>query len=148
MMKLLPLYKVLQHLKKFNVKAVRYLEIILAYYVIAHIVACVMLSVGLASKSDISNTWMNKIPIPLPSGTLQTDIDQISWSTLYIHAIYFAANTISHVAIGDLTSVSTDERTLNAFMIWILTFFYAFLFANIASIFIEGNNFLFFNEKY
>ena len=33
-------------------------------------------------------------------------------------------------------------------MIWCITFFYALLFANITSIFNEGNNFLSFNSKY
>ena len=33
-------------------------------------------------------------------------------------------------------------------MIWILTFFYALLFANIQSMFTHGNSFLDFNEKY
>ena len=75
-------------------------------------------------------------------------MDGISSQTLYIHAIYFAANTISHVAIGDLTSVNTNERILNAFIIWNITFFYAFLFANIASVLTENNNFLTFHEKY
>lgn len=69
-------------------------------------------------------------------------------STLYIHAIYFAMNTISHVAIGDLTSVTTTERALNAFLILLLTFFYAFLFANISSLFVEDNNFLAFHHRY
>ena len=60
----------------------------------------------------------------------------------------FSANTISHVAIGDLTSVTIEERVLNVFLIWILTFFYALLFANISSVFNHDNSFLNFNEKY
>lgn len=108
-----------------------------------------MLSMGLRDLSNIENTWLNKVPIPLPSNvTKQTDVSNISSSTLYIHALYFAANTMSHVAIGDLTSVNTEERVLNAFMIWLLTFFYAFCFANISSIFNEDNDFLYFNAKY
>ena len=148
LLKLLPGYKVLQHIKKFNVKAIRYLEIIISYFVVAHICACVMISVAHANKADIVNTWMNKIPIPLPAGVLQTDIDSVSLYTQYNHALYFAANTISHVAIGDLATVSTYERALIAVMIIILNFFYAFLFANIASIFIDDKNFLIFHERY
>lgn len=108
-----------------------------------------MLSIGLANGTDISNTWLNKVPVPLPKGvSKQTSSEGLSWQTLYIHAIYFTSNTISHVAIGDLTSVTLEERLLNAFMIWIFTFFYAMLFANISSIFTHGNSFLDFNERY
>ena len=57
---------------------------------------------------------------------------------------------ISHVAIEDVNTVSTDERILNSFMMWCFTFFYAFLFANIASIVADmlGRNFLIFHERY
>jgi len=48
LLKLLPLYRVFNFLKRYNVNLVRMAEIILAYYVVAHIVAGVMLSVGLA----------------------------------------------------------------------------------------------------
>ena len=52
------------------------------------------------------------------------------------------------MAIGDLTSVTIDERLLNAFMILCFTFFYSLLFANISSIFNTENSFLNFNERY
>ena len=132
-------------LKNWNTNIVRLLEIILAYHFVSHIIAGVMLSIGLARKDQVSDTWLNKVPEPLPPGTVQTDIDSVDANTLYIHAIYFAANTISHVAIGDLTPVTTSERALNAFIIWLLTFFYAMLFANIGSVFKQGNNFLSFH---
>jgi hypothetical protein len=66
MIKLVPGYRVLQMLKKYNIRIVRLLEIIISYYIVAHIAAGIMLSVGLAEKPDISNTWLNKVPIPLP----------------------------------------------------------------------------------
>ena len=54
--------------------------------------------------------------------------------SVYIHAIYFVVNTISHVAIGDITSVTTNERVFNAFLILLGTFIYSFLFGNITAI--------------
>jgi hypothetical protein len=54
--------------------------------------------------------------------------------SIYIHSIYFVVNTISHVAIGDITSVTTSERVFNAFLILIGTFIYSFLFGNITAI--------------
>jgi hypothetical protein len=152
LIKILPMYRVLQYLKRFNANLVRLIEIILSYYFVAHICSGVMLSIGLSGGPDISNTWMNKLPVPLPSDTpkqTSTSTTLLTSSSMYIHAIYFTANTISHVAIGDITSVTIEERLLNAFMIWVFTFFYALLFANIQSMFTAGNNsFLMFNERY
>jgi hypothetical protein len=54
-------------LKQYSVNLIRLVEIIVSYYLVAHIVSGVMLSVGLASAPDISDTWLNKVPVPLPS---------------------------------------------------------------------------------
>jgi CRP-like cAMP-binding protein len=54
-------------LKKYNVSLVRLLEIIISYYIVAHITAGVMLSVGLAKKPDVSDTWLKNVPMPLPA---------------------------------------------------------------------------------
>lgn len=70
MVKLLPLYRVLNLLKVYNTNLVRLFEIILAYYGVAHIISGVMLSIGLARRDDIQDTWLNKVPVPLPAGTL------------------------------------------------------------------------------
>ena len=53
---------------------------------------------------------------------------------IYNHALYWAVNTVSHVAIGDVTPVTVTERVFTAFAILCGTFIYAFLFGNIASI--------------
>lgn len=81
---------------------------------------------------------------------LENNLDGVSDSTLYIHALFLVSNLISHVAVADINTISTDERMLNAFIMWLFTFFYAFLFANIASIVRDllGTNFLTFHEKY
>eukprot|EP00347_Sterkiella_histriomuscorum_P000063 403377328 len=102
-------------------------------------------------EDDVRNTWLNRVPSPLPNGVrTENNLDGISNNSIYIHALYLVTNTISHVAIGDLTSISTKERALNSFVIWFFTFFYAFCFANIASIVGDflGNNFLKFHEKF
>lgn len=128
----------------------RWVEVLITYYVVSHVVAGVMLCEGLTAE-DIRQTWLNRVPSPLSDGVRkENNLNGVSSTSLYIHALYFVTNTISHVAIGDLTTVSTDERALNAFLVWNLTFFYAFCFANIASIVGDflGNNFLTFHEKF
>ena len=67
LVKIFPGYRVLQMLKKYNVSLVRLLEIIISYYIVAHISAGVMLSVGLAEKPDVSDTWLKNVPMPLPA---------------------------------------------------------------------------------
>jgi hypothetical protein len=67
LLKIFPGYRVLQMLKKYNVSLVRLLEIIISYYIVAHISAGVMLSVGLAKKPDVSDTWLKNVPMPLPA---------------------------------------------------------------------------------
>ena len=55
-------------------------------------------------------------------------------SSIYIHGLYFVVNTVSHVAIGDITAVNNAERVLVAIMILFGTFIYCFLYGNIVSI--------------
>lgn len=59
--------------------------------------------------------------------------DMTPWS-VYVHGLYFVVNTISHVAIGDITSVTINERLLNSFIVLCGTFIYSFLFGNITAI--------------
>ena len=54
------------------------------------------------------------------------------------------------MAIGDITSVTVNERALNAFIILCGTFIYAFLFGNIASMVADfaPKTFIMFRQKY
>jgi hypothetical protein len=62
------------------------------------------------------------------------DFEGLTDNSIYIHALNFAFNTFSHLAIGDVSSISHEERIYNAFGILMGTFVYAFLFGNVASI--------------
>lgn len=62
------------------------------------------------------------------------NIDDLSNWSLYVHALYFIVNTISHVAIGDITAVNNNERVFVSILILFGTFCYSFLFGNIVSI--------------
>ena len=57
-----------------------------------------------------------------------TDLD------IYNHALYWGVNTVSHVAIGDVTAVSVKERIFVGFAIFAGTFIYAFIFGNVVSL--------------
>lgn len=77
-------------------------------------------------------------------------LDDVSAGSLYIHSLYFIVNTISHVAIGDITAVNNSERVLVAIMILFGTFIYSFLYGNIASIVsdLAPNQYIAYFEKY
>jgi hypothetical protein len=61
-------------------------------------------------------------------------LDDVTPLSVYIHALWFIANTVSHVAIGDITATTSEERVFVAIFIWFATFLYSFLFGNIVSI--------------
>jgi hypothetical protein len=61
-------------------------------------------------------------------------LDDVSAGSLYVHALYFVVNTVSHVAIGDITAVNSSERIFVAVLILLGTFLYSFLYGNIVSI--------------
>ena len=150
LVKIWPFFRVIQPLKRINVNFIRWLEVLISYYIVAHIVASVWLSVGLTAD-DVRETWLNRVPSPIEGGVrLVNNLDDVSYASLYIHALYFSVNTISHCTIGDVSPVTTSERALGSFMIWLLCFFYAFCFANIEQIvgYFLGENFLMFLHKF
>ena len=122
-------------LKERNLNLWRIIEVITYYYLICPYLACLLLA-NAAFDHDARDTWLRRIPVPQDSGIRSEPsvFDDMSSSSIYVHAFYFVVNTISHVAIGDITSVTTDERILNAFLILIGTFIYSFLFGNITAI--------------
>ena len=67
LVKIWPFYKLIQILKPINVHLIRLFEVFITYYLVAHIVAGVMLSMGL-TNADITKTWLNRVPVPLPNG--------------------------------------------------------------------------------
>jgi Ion channel len=74
----------------------------------------------------------------------------VSYSSIYVHGLYFIVNTVSHVTIGDISMVTPEERFFNAWLILAGTFIYCYLFGNIASIVsdLAPNIFMNFHEKY
>ena len=58
----------------------------------------------------------------------------MSNDTIYVHAIYWAIVTVSHIGVGDISAITVNERLLNCLVILVGTFAYAILFGNIASL--------------
>lgn len=76
--KIWPFYRVIQILKKLDVYLVRLLEVLITYYLLAHIVSGVMLNIAL-TQPDIRKTWINRVPILLPAEVrLENNLDGVS----------------------------------------------------------------------
>jgi potassium voltage-gated channel Eag-related subfamily H protein 5 len=78
---------------------------------------------------------MRRIPVPQGTGMrIENNLDDISDLSIYIHTLNFTFNTVSHLAIGEISAINWQERIYNAFIILLGTFIYAFVFGNVASI--------------
>ena len=134
LVKVYPLIKLFDYLRSVNMQKFRILEVMITYYLLNHIFTCIWLSMGL-NADDTRDTWIRRIPVPLKEGIRPTSsIEDMTPLSLYIHSLYFNVNTISHVAIGDITAITLSERLYVSILILFGTFIYCFLFGNIVSI--------------
>lgn len=160
LVKIWPVYKIFKTWKKREVDLIRIFEVIFSYYFACHIITCYVISIAI-NAPDVRETWMRRIPVPQTMGEdpennfkagfrQNPTVEDMTNGSIYIHALYFTVNTVSHVAIGDITMVTTEERLFNAVLVLMGTFIYAFLFGNIASIVADlaPNIFINFHEKY
>lgn len=88
-------------------------------------------------------------PSPNPIRLTPNVLDDISRLQLYNYALYFQVNTLSNLTVGDISPISFKEKFLCAFNIWIGTFVYNFLYANIATVvqfLVSGNHIEFFSQ--
>jgi hypothetical protein len=76
------------------------------YYILCHITSCIWISIGLW-KADVRDGWIRRLPAPQLNGMRQSPVlDDVSQGSLYIHALWFVVNTVSHVAVGDVSAVN------------------------------------------
>ena len=135
LVKIRPILQVFDSLKSRNLNLWRIIEVLTYYYVICHYIGCLLLA-NAAYAPDARENWLRRIPAPQADGIREEDsvFTDMSWFSIYVHSIYFVVNTISHVAIGEITSVTTNERIFNCLLILMGTFIYSFLFGNITAI--------------
>lgn len=160
LVKIWPVYKFFSWCKKREVDLIRIFEAFFSYYFACHILTCYIISFAL-SQPDVRETWLRRIPVPMRSkGTAEfgfkagfrvsPTMDDVTNESIYIHALQFIVTTVSHVAIGDITMVTTEERFFNAWLVLAGTFIYSYLFGNISSIVsdLAPNIFINFHAKY
>ena len=134
LVKIRPLRKLFEYLKRGNMQKWRVIEVVVSYYLIGHVITGIWISMG-KFVPDVRETWIRRVTVPQELGMRESpNLDDVSDASLYVHALYFVVNTVSHVAIGDLTAVTSGERVFVGIMILFGTFIYSFLYGNIVSI--------------
>jgi len=99
-----------------------------------------MISIVL-DEPDATKNWLRRIPVPSGKGLIGFGVrkdptiwNDVSPTSLYIHAFYYIQSTLSRVAVGDITPTNLEEFILNVFFVFSVTFLYCTLFSDIASI--------------
>jgi len=144
LVKIWPVYKFFSSLKKREVDLIRIFEAFFSYYFASHILTCYIISFALPAP-DVRDTWLRRVPVPTTGGENPAlgykagfrkiaTMEGVSNQSLYIHGFYYIVGTVSHVAIGDITMVTSEERFFNAWLVLAGTFIYSYLFGNIASV--------------
>lgn len=111
------------------------IEVIIYFYFITNYLSCLAITMA-AWAPDARENWLRRVPVPQWEGirkepNIWTDTTPL---TVYIHALFYIVNTVSHVAVGDITAVTVTERFLNCFLCLFGTFMYSFLFGNIIAL--------------
>lgn len=117
LVKLSPILKVFESIKQRMLNFGRIFEMLFLYYTACHIIACSFINIAYL-QDDIRNTWLRRLPVPQPTGIrLENNFNGLPDSTIYVHALEFTVNTVSHLAIGEITTINYQERIYNAFII-------------------------------
>jgi len=124
-LKMNPIIRVFNRLKKRNLTMWRIAEVVVNYYFFSHWFSCILIA-NAVFDHDARENMLRRMPVLQPSGTRTEPnvFTDMSCFSVYAHMIYFILNTFSHVAIGDVSSVTTSERGFNAIVCISGTFIY------------------------
>jgi hypothetical protein len=121
LLKVWPVFDVLHILKKKAMNIFRIIEVILSYYIVTHTLTCLFI-IMMYFEPNMNDTWVRRIPYPFPErvGFREgNEMYNVTNLDIYNHALYWGVNTVSHVAIGDVTPCTVTERIFTAFAILI-----------------------------
>jgi len=135
-MKIWPIRKLLSELKKKWPNVIRICEVMVMYTVFAHIMACTYIMMMYIQKT-INESWVKLVHYPdeIMKGKFRegNDMGDVTPVDIYIHAIYFAYITLTHISIGDICATNHQERIIMCIYVVLSCHIYCFLFANITS---------------
>ncbi|KAL4477961.1 hypothetical protein ABPG72_013369 [Tetrahymena utriculariae] len=127
------LFNILSKLKKKNIYLCRVIETLILYFLLCHVLGCIFIVLG-KIEQDFNASWLIKVPAPQPDFPQNIRIQlSISNRSLYLHAIYWAYVTTSHVGVGDVTGVNLREKIYSIFVMYFSTFTHIIFFGNLAS---------------
>lgn len=117
LVKLTPILRVFEAIKQRILNFGRIVEMLFLYYSACHIIACSFINIAYR-QDDIRETWLRRLTVPQPTGIrTENNFNGLSDTTIYVHALEFTVNTVSHLAIGEITTINYRERIYNAFVI-------------------------------
>jgi len=124
-LKMNPVIKLFNRLKKHNLTMWRIAEVVVYYYLFSHWFACILIA-NAAFDHDARDNMMRKLPVPQATGIRSEPnvFTDMSCFSIHAHFLRFIFNTFSHVGVGDVSSVTTEERAFNAFIVLCGTFIY------------------------
>lgn len=131
-----PLFVFFKYLKKRRMSwlnMIRIVEAVFIYYSIAHLCACMFVETAKIEDDD-DLSWFRRLPVLQVSGVRTASSDSISATSSYIHSLNFIFVTFSHIGVGDVTSVTNNERIFNCFILTIAVFVFALSFGNMTSL--------------
>ncbi|KAL4436165.1 hypothetical protein ABPG74_018149 [Tetrahymena malaccensis] len=127
------IFNILSKLKKKNIYLCRVIETLIMYVLLCHVLGCIFILLG-KIEQDFNASWLIKVPAPQPNFPNNIRIElSISNRSLYLHAIYWAYVTTSHVGVGDVTGVNLREKIYSIFVMYFSTFTHIIFFGNLAS---------------
>ncbi|KAL4477962.1 hypothetical protein ABPG72_013370 [Tetrahymena utriculariae] len=127
------IFQILSKLKKKNIYLCRVIETLVVYVLFCHVLGCLFIVLG-KIEQDFNASWMIKVPAPQTQFPNNIRVElAISNRSLYLHAIYWAYVTTSHVGVGDVTGVNLREKVFSIFVMYISTFTHIIIFGNLAS---------------
>ncbi|EAS07210.2 cyclic nucleotide-binding domain protein (macronuclear) [Tetrahymena thermophila SB210] len=127
------IFNIFSKLKKKNIYLYKVIETLILYILLCHVLGCIFILLG-KIESDFNSSWMIKVPAPQKNfpKNIRAQLN-ISNESLYLHAIYWAYVTTSHVGVGDVTGVNLREKVFSILVMYISTFTHIIFFGNLAS---------------
>ena len=122
-------------IKRKNLAKSNIIKLLLLYYLMAHLIACIFIYIGNLSE-NINESWYIKVPAPyklFPEKRPSEELYKITDFDKYIHALYWTYVTTSHVGVGDVTGVNPMEKTFSIIVMFISIISSTYIFGNLAS---------------
>lgn len=130
----IPLLKGVSLLKQKSSLIGNIVHMLLLYVLFAHVSACFLIFMAFNEK-DFNETFLRRIPAPEYSFVnVHREEFDISFATIYIHALYWVYSTISKTGATDITVINAQEKLFAIAEMIFGGLLYIYIFGNVISI--------------